>query len=575
MNLRIPTTLGLALAVVLPACGGGSSDLTVNPPAAPAALPQLGAATGATLGNCTGLSTFSFANTTVTAASVVAAGATTNAGSPVGEHCVVTGRMNQRTSAVDGQTYAIGFEMRLPKDWNGRFLHQGNGGTDGVVAAATGNFIGGGPLQTALQQGFAVLSSDAGHSAAQNPLFGLDPQARLDYGYQAVGTLTPMAKALIRSAYGKAPDRSYFGGTSNGGRHTMVAASRYPNDYDGFLAISPGFNLPKAAVAQLYGAQRWASIATDVNNLETALPQTERRVISNAILAKCDALDGATDAMVQDIEACRSAFDLSRDVPTCTGARDGTCLTTAQKAAISDVFAGARNSAGDALYARWPYDPGLVQTGWADWKFRNSVGAARDPVAVAFIFSSPPESASILSNTLGYALNFSFDTGAPKIFATSGLYTESAMSFMTPPNPTVLEELRGRGAKMIVIHGGADGVFSVDDTTTWYRALDANWNGKAAEFTRFFRVPGMGHSRGGPATDQFDALTALVNWVERGQPPDQIVATARGAGNAGGVNTELPASWSATRTRPLCPFPQVARYSGSGSLEVAASFTCR
>lgn len=552
----------LALAS-LAACGGNGES-----------IPQLAAAQGASLSACTALTTsFTHASTALTAASVVTSGTLTNAGQPVGEHCLVTGKMNQRTSSVDGQAYAIGWEMRLPKDWNGRFLYQGNGGTDGVVSQASGGFSGGGPLQNALQQGFAVISSDAGHSSAQNPLFGLDPQARLDYGYQAVGTLTPMAKALIKAAYGKGPDRSYIGGTSNGGRHTMVAAARYTAEYDGYLAISPGFNLPKAAVAQLYGAQQWAKVATDPANLETALPQTERRMIANAILAKCDALDGVADGLVNDVAACRGAFDLARDVPTCSGTRDGTCLTAAQKTSLGNVFIGARNSKGEALYSRWPYDAGIVQTGWADWKFRNSVGAARDPVAVGFIFSSPPADKAILQNTLGYALNFNFDTDAPLIFATTSVYTESAMSFMTPPNPTNLDTLRGRGAKMIVVHGLSDGVFSPDDTAAWYDQLNTRYNGSAGDAVRFFLVPGMGHSRGGPATDQFDGLTALVNWVEKGQAPDRIVASARGAGNAGGVNADVPADWAANRTRPLCPYPLVARYK-SGDKEQASSFAC-
>jgi feruloyl esterase len=547
---------------LLSACGGSDP------------LPQLAAAQGAALASCTGLASgFSYSNTAITAASVVASGVLSNAASPVAEHCVVTGKMNQRVSPVDGQTYAIGFEMRLPKDWNGRFLYQANGGTDGVVSQAVGNISAGGMLRHALQQGFAVISSDAGHSAAQNPLFGLDPQARLDYGYQAVGTLTPMAKALIKAAYGKGPDRSYIGGTSNGGRHTMVAAARYADQYDGYLAGSPGFNLPKAAVAQLYGAQQWASVATDRNNLETGFNATERKTVASAILAKCDALDGVQDGLVDDVEACRSAFDLQRDVPTCSAERDGSCLSAAQKTAYGNVMTGARNSKGEALYARWPYDPGVRATGWADWKFRNSVGNSRDPVALGFIFSSPPASSSILSNTLDYALNFSMDLDAPKIFATSGLYTESAMAFMTPPNPTKLAAVRDRGAKMIVFQGNSDPVFSVDDTSAWYDALNAEFGGSANRFARFFRVPGMGHSRGGPATDQFDALEALVAWVENGQAPERIVATARGVGNAGGVNVDVPADWSPTRTRPLCPYPLKARYT-SGDKEAASSFTC-
>jgi hypothetical protein len=185
--------------------------------------------------------------TVITGSSTVAAGTLAVAGQPVAAHCRVTGRMNERVSPVDGKTYAIGFEMRLPLVWNGRFFHQGNGGIDGSVVTATGA-SGGGPLTHALQQGFAVLSSDAGHNNAQGgPAFGFDPQARLDYGYQAVGTLTPMAKRLIAIAYGRGPDHSYFGGCSNGGRHTLVAAARYAADYDGFLAGAPGYNLPLAA----------------------------------------------------------------------------------------------------------------------------------------------------------------------------------------------------------------------------------------------------------------------------------------------------------------------------------------
>ena len=136
-------------------------------------------------------------------ATTVAAGTLVLAGQPIAEHCRVTGRTNVRTSAVDGKSYAIGFEMRLPKAWNGRFWHQGNGGIDGSVVTATGNSGGGGPLTSALLQGFAVLSSNAGHdnAAVGGPAFGLDPQARLDYGYQAVGTMTPIAKAwgVVRS----------------------------------------------------------------------------------------------------------------------------------------------------------------------------------------------------------------------------------------------------------------------------------------------------------------------------------------------------------------------------------------
>lgn len=545
---------------------GNKNAGTSNP------IPTLSPAQPGTLQTCEKLTSFNFTNTIITRAEIIPEGELSNGGNPVGEHCLIKGKMNERVSPVDGQTYAIGFEMRLPVDWAGRFLYQANGGLDGAVTPALGN-ITGGQLDNGIQMGFAVLSSDAGHSGAQNPLFGIDPQARLDYGYQAVGTLTPMAKSLIEAAYGRQPDRSYIAGTSNGGRHTMVAASRYADQYDGFLAVAPGFNLPKAAVAQLWGAQQWTKVATTKENLETALPTTERQVLAQAILDRCDGLDRLVDGMVQDSERCQKFFDVERDVPTCVAGRDGTCLTEEQKLVVKDVFAGARTSSGEEIYSSFPFDPGVVQSGWANWKFSSSVGP-RDPVAVGFIFSTPPEDPSMLENTLDFALNFDVDTRSGVIYESNELYTESAMEFMTPPNPTKLDTLRNSGAKMIVAHGASDGVFSPDDTARWYEELDTNYQNQAEEFARYFEIPGMGHSRGGPATDQFDGLGALINWVEYGEAPDRITATARGEGNPGGVNPDVPSSWAPDRSRPLCVYPLVARYT-KGDPEVASSFSCK
>ena len=178
-------------SMTLAARGGNSHDNNAS-----ASLPQLSVTTPANLaGSCEALtSRLVFANTVFTTVTTVAAGTLTVTGKPIAQHCLIQGNMNQRVSRVDGKTYAIGFEMRLPVVWNGRFFYQANGGLDGNVVTATGEIGGGGPTNDALNMGFAVVSSDAGHSAAQNPLFGLDPQARIDYGYNAVATLTPMAK---------------------------------------------------------------------------------------------------------------------------------------------------------------------------------------------------------------------------------------------------------------------------------------------------------------------------------------------------------------------------------------------
>jgi hypothetical protein len=399
-----------------------------------------------------------------------------------------------------------------------------------------------------------------------------DPQARLDHGYQAVRTLTPMAKALIAAAYGKGPDRSYIGGCSNGGRHTLVATARYATQYDGFLAGAPGYNLPKAAVAQIYGAQQYASVATNAADLSTAFTPAERSLVSNRILAKCDALDGVTDGIVADTKACQSAFSLAADVPTCSGARDGTCLSAAQKTAFGNIWGGARNTAGTPLYASFPWDAGLTAGGTTFWEFTAPI--ALDSGAVGLIFQSPPANAATF-NGAAFVSTYNFDTDAPKIRATSGIYTESGMSFMTPPDPSNLATLKNRGAKVLVYHGVSDPVFSYNDTTAWIDGLAQANGGSADNFARLFAVPGMNHCSGGPSTDQFDALTALVNWVEKGQPPDRLIASARGAGNAAGANAEVPAGWSTTRTRPLCVYPKVARYTGSGDVEKAESFNCQ
>jgi hypothetical protein len=565
-SFRLPAGIGfvLAAAAALSACGGSGGD----------GLPQLAPASGVKMaGSCTELAgrLGSPANTVFTATSSVPAGSLTVAGQPVREHCLVKGEMHRRTSSVDGNNYAIGFEMRLPLDWNGRFLHQGNGGIDGSVVTATGA-TGGGPLTHALHQGFAVLSSDAGHAGALGPTFGLDPQARLDYGYQAVAKLTPMAKGLIQSAYSKGPDRSYFAGCSNGGRHAMIAATRYAADYDGILAGAPGYQLPKAAVANIAGGQLYASVATSPTDISTGFTAAERRTVADAVLAKCDALDGVTDGLVQDVQACRAAFDLNRDVATCSGARDGTCLSAAQKSAIGKIFSGPTTSNGARIYSTFPYDPGIAGAGIPFWEFTAPV--VLDSGAVGMIFKVPPES-PVGFNGPAFSLGANLDTLVAQIGATNAIYTESSLSFMRPPNPANMSALKGRGGKIIVYHGVSDPIFSVDDSEAWYKDLQAANNGDASNFARFFRIPGMGHCSGGPAADQFDALSALVAWVEQGQAPDRLVATARGAGNAGGVNADVPASWAANRTRPLCPYPLVARYNGSGDVESAASFSCK
>ncbi len=573
-----------AFLLSLVACGaedsvsdGSSSEAFANnemASAMPAAVTQL---TGASLLNCEALSEqFSFNQTVITSVATAPAGPIAEGRGRTSEaaaHCLIRGNMNERVSPIDNNTYAIGFEMRLPQDWNGRFFYHANGGVDGFVNTASGS-LGGNQTTTALQLGYAVINSDAGHQGPA-PFFGIDPQARIDYGYNAVATLTPMAKSLITDAYGKGPERSYFAGCSNGGRHGMVAAARFADQYDGILAGNPGFNLPQAAVAQLYAVQQFTLVATSSNedgnpDISSAFTQAERDMIASRVLERCDGLDGLVDGMVADNMACRAEFDLQQDVPTCSEQRDGMCLSEDQKTVLGNIMDGARNSAGETLYTSFPYDPGMAGQSWAGWKFNSSQSQNRDPGATAAIFTTPPFDIDMFREQGGYqfAMNFDMDTDAPKIYGTNELYTESPMSFMTPPNPNNMDTLRDNGSKLMVYHGMADGVFSPDDTIRWYSALDAQNAGNADEFARLYLVPGMGHCSSGPSTDQFNMFEALVAWVEEGVSPDRVTASVRGD------NPEIPADWSPERTRPLCAFPAVARYNGSGDIEDAANFSC-
>ena len=560
-----------ALSSTLLACNSSNNDIS------PVEIPQLSPATAANLsGNCNDLaaSMSALANTTITSSSEVAAGELMVAGKDIPAHCLVTGSMFERVSDIDGNVYAIRFEMRLPLNWNGRFYHQGNGGIDGSVVTAVGD-AGPGNLSNALYQGFAVLSSDAGHSGALGPAFGVDPIARLDYGYKAVEKLTPMAKELISIAYGKGPDRSYFGGCSNGGRHTFNTFARMPDKYDGYLAGAPGFRLPYAAIANIFGAQRYLSVATDPSDISTGFTAEERNMVATAALVKCDDLDGISDGLIGDVEACQSVFSLD-DVPSCSSERDGTCLSSQQKEALSPIFSGAVTASGEAFYAPFPFDTGIASPDYNFWDFFAPL--VLDSGGVGLIWGVPVADPATF-NGPEFALTGSIDDMLTSIESTDDVYTEAASSFMIPPNNAeALSAVRDRGAKIMVYHGVSDAIFSALDTINWYNNLTANHNDDASDFARLYLMPGMGHCSGGAAVDQVDLLTPLVAWVESGIEPEGLVATARGAGNPGGENPAIPASWAADRTRPLCAYPTVARYNadaGNGDVESAESFSCQ
>ncbi len=496
-------------------------------------------------------------------------------------HCLVTGKINERTGS-DGKRYAIGFEMRLPLVWNQRFLHQANGGNDGIVIPAFGAL--GVLAQDALSRGFAVISSDGGHPAedpanlatglVRGQVFGLDPQARRDYGHAATGVLFPVAQALIQRHYGRKPQRNYLAGCSNGGRQAMVAASRDADRFDGILAGAPALRLPQAALQHAWDIQAWQSVDTDIRR---AFSPADLQLVADKVLARCDGLDMLVDGIVGDLRRCQRAFRLV-DLQ-CLGAKTERCLSAPQVAALQRSFAGPHNSRGEALYSDWSFDSGIAAPGWRTWKLESNVAPwDRLPIiatlgagSLAYVFSTPPaQPTGTPEALLDYLARFDFDRDAPAIFATDAQHRESAAALMSPTDvdDPRLTDFARRGGKMIVYHGASDPVFSVNDTLRWADRLQHNLGLAAAgQVARVFTVPGMGHCQGGPATDQFDALGALVDWVENGKPPARIEARVDPA------NKSLPALWSAQRSRPLCPHPQLMRYAG-GDVEQATSFRC-
>lgn len=495
-------------------------------------------------------------------------------------HCKVLGTTGEHTG-IDNQEYAINFELRLPNVWNEKFVHQFNGGTNGSVSTATGSSPARESSDNALNRGYSVVSSDAGHDGsadtnaglAAGARFGLDPTARNDYGYTAVAKINPLSKEIIEKYYAKEIKYTYGIGGSNGGRHAMVASTRMAEAFDGFLVGYPGFNLPKAAVQHAHDIQQFESINGDVTN---AFTDDELDLVSNKINEVCDSLDGLADGMINDLEQCQSTFDIN--VLLCASGQTTDCLSTEQVNALTKIHEGPKNSNGDSLYSSWAWDAGINSSSWKSWKYNSgippwdgkSIISVMGASSLAQVFTTPPTIVGGTADDLEtFLLNFDFDTDAAKIYATNSEFTESAMDFMTPvdsDNP-YMSDFKNAGGKMMILHGTADPVFSVVDTTNWYDKLNTNNNNDAQSFVKFYRIPGMPHGSGGVSTDNVDMLTALENWVENGMEPEELVATTTD------TNTEIPTA-QVGMTRLLCPYPKIATYTGTDSMS-SDSFTCQ
>lgn len=463
-------------------------------------------------------------------------------------HCLFRVTIDPRESGMEGMSYGTGIELRLPAQWNQRLLFQGGGGLNGVLGAAFGNVAG---FPSALARGFAVVTTDGGHRGRSSidARFGVDQQAKLDFSYQAVDRSTREAKGLLQRYYGSRPQYSYFMGCSTGGREAMMVAQRQPLEFDGVVAGNPSFNLTRIAANQVFSLQTVNRIAPrDAEGrpqLHQAFTDVQLKGVSEAVLQQCDALDGLRDGMVNDFQACK--FDPRSQICGSGSAPAGQCLTATQAEGLLTIFGGARNSRGESLYGSYSFDTGIAAPAWRSMHLGSPTSA---PANASLGRDTLREFAITPADPTLDPLQFDFDRDMVRTYETAA---------MNDPVATLLSTFAARGSKIIVYHGLSDQAMSVGALTGWYNQLTPRTAAGPQEWARLFLVPGMLHCSGGQATDQFDMLTAIQDWVENKRPPDRVIASGRAFPDT---------------TRPLCPYPAVARYDG-GDASKAASFSCR
>lgn len=554
---------------------GTSASLAASPPDPAAACAKLAA-----------LTAFPVAPTQITLAKFIPGGTASADGIALPDHCQVQGIINQRVG-VDGLPYGDRFEVRLPTQWNGRFMFQGGGGTEGAIPPAIG---GAGTLSPTLARGWVVASQDGGHQNKDLPVpnqFFLDPQAVADHAYRSIDVTTQTAKFLIDAYYGQGPDHSYFVGCSTGGRQGMVFSQNFPDYYDGIVAGDPVYDLESIALTEDWAAQAMMAITpapirkfpNGIPVLYPAFPVADQNLLTSAILAACDSLDGITDGVVDNLPACQTKFDPATFVfpesgqpLQCTGAKTPACLSSAQIDVIKKINRGPRNALGQpikapAATAVRDHADNTVRGYLYDGGFMTPTGIPARKIGTP---TTPPGDFTLGLGQIPYhwlspanpgadPLRFDFDKDIGNLNKSTPLVSFSASADIS--------KFRDRGGKIIWYHGVSDPGPSVEGTIAYYEALAARNDGwdRTATFARLFLVPNMGHCRGGPATDRFDVLTPLVAWVEHGTAPDRIIAS-------GTRFTSVPA----TRSRPLCPYPQETRYVGpaGGDLGTATNYAC-
>jgi Tannase and feruloyl esterase len=440
----------------------------------------------------------------------------------------------------------IKVEVWMPASgWNGKFRGVGNGGFAGYIAYPA--------LAAAVMQGYATASTDTGHSTTDATWALGHPQKVVDYGYRAIHETAVDAKAIIKAFYGDAPKHSYFGSCSNGGRQALMEAQRFPDDYDGIMAGAPA----NAWVPMVTGGLGFIQLMHGAGYI----PPAKIPAISKAVNDACDAQDGVKDGVLNDPRQCR--FDPA--ALRCKGQPTDACLTDPQIKTLKAIYSGAHDAAGKQIF------PGLLpgaedgEDGWADWVMGKEEGKS---LGVFFVG--------------GYFANMVYERGdwdpqSAKVDSAMKLAYEKTGDQLDAMNPDINPFL-ARGGKLILYHGWNDPGISPLNTVNYYdQVVKAVGTQKTEQSVRLYMVPGMQHCGGGPGANFFgqiesaprsgadhDIFTSLVQWVEDGKAPGTIIASKYG--DEEGKILEM--------TRPLCPYPQAAKYNGSGDPKAEASFSC-
>jgi feruloyl esterase len=421
----------------------------------------------------------------------------------------------------------IKIEVWMPaENWNGKLVGIGNGVWAGSISYSA--------LADPLAKGYATVATDTGHvGSGMDAKFAVGHKEKLiDFGYRAVHEMTVKAKAFIAAYYGKKEQRSFWVSCSTGGRQGLMEAYRYPKDYDGISSMAPANPMVGLMIDTLWTG--YVAMKEDARRLSAA----KINAVHKAFIDQCDEKDGLKDGIAGDPEYCK--FDPG-SIQCKEGDRDD-CLTAPQVAAMRDIYGGPRNPrTGEQIFAG--FVPGSEQ------QLMALIGGKEPfPVATSYFRDI------VFSNPQWDFKSFDYDKDLAASY-------KAGSDLVDVPSDGLAKFFEG-GGKLLLSHGWSDGLIPAANTASFYKAMMAKMNSrKAQDSVRLFMLPGVGHCGGGDAPSVTDMLSAIDQWVEKGKAPDRIIAS--------NPPNQKPMS------RPLCPYPQVAKYKGSGNADDAANFECK